>query len=263
MPSSFMTLFPHVQNGLETMKIPIQTRVDLAETAIRCQSLGFDLMRNAQYFNYRLMKQILPLTLNIKQETGDQFSDICREGSGNLLSVAEKNVMDYLTRFHQERLGELEFLKFFTEELPDQDWTVEYDDANVILDLPGLKLIDISKDVEHKIENYGVVFAPRAGHHSNIAERVALFMRDHGLTRMAIVEQKCAEDIPLLVDGKRHYENFDGQVQQYKMVLEALKERTGCPPHLIAICQPGPLLISTLILYPHLGKTFGSAGSPM
>jgi polyhydroxyalkanoate depolymerase len=263
MPSSFMTLFPHVQNSLETMKIPIQASVDLAETTIRCQSLGFDLARNAIHFCCQVLAHVLPLTLNIKPGDCRQLSEIFREGSDSLLSLSEKNIMDSLDRFHGDRLGELEFLKFFTEELPDQDWTVEYDDANVILDLPGLRLIDISMDVEHKIRNYGVVFAPRAGHHSNIAERVALYMRDHGLTRMAIVEQKCAEDIPLLVDGERHYENFDGQVQQYKKVLETLKKRTGCPPHLIAICQPGPLLISTLILYPHLGKTFGSAGSPM
>jgi polyhydroxyalkanoate depolymerase len=263
MPSSFMTLFPNVLNSLEAMKIPIQASVDLAETTIRCQSLGFDLARNANHFSCQLMAHFLPLTLNIKPGDCRQLSEIFREGSDSLLSLSEKNIMDSLDRFHGDRLGELEFLKFFTEELPDQDWTVEYDDANVILDLPGLRLIDISMDVEHKIRNYGVVFAPRAGHHSNIAERVALYMRDHGLTRMAIVEQKCAEDIPLLVDGERHYENFDGQVQQYKKVLETLKKRTGCPPHLIAICQPGPLLISTLILYPHLGKTFGSAGSPM
>ena len=263
MPSSFMTLFPHLQNSLEAMKIPIMAGADLTETTIRCQSLGFDLMRNTQHFNCRLMKHFLPVMLRTKQSTADQISDICLEGWENLLSVAENNNMEYLDHFLRERLGELEFLKFLTEELPDQDWTVEYDDSNIMLDLPGLRLIDISMDVEHKIDNYGVVFAPRAGHHSNIAERVALYMRDQGLTRMAIVEQKCAEDIPLLVDGKRHYENFDGQVQQYKKVLEALKERTGCPPHLIAICQPGPLLISTLILYPHLGKTFGSAGSPM
>ena len=38
---------------------------------------------------------------------------------------------------------------------------------------------------------------------------------------------------------------------------------TGKPAHLVAICQPGPLLISSLILNPHLGRTFGSAGSPM
>ncbi len=263
MPSSFMTFFPHVLNSLEALKMPLQASADLTDTTIRCQSLGFDLMRNAQHFNCRLMKHFLPLALNTKQETGDQLCGICQEGSDNLLSIAEKNVMGHLTRFKQERLGELAFLKFFTERLPDQDWTVEYDDANVILDLPGLKLIDISLDVEHKIQNYGVVFAPRAGHHSNIAERVALFMRDQGLTRMAIVEQKCAEDIPLYVNDKRHYEDFNGQVEQYKKVLETLKERTGSPPHLIAICQPGPLLMSTLLLYPHLGKTFGSAGAPM
>jgi polyhydroxyalkanoate depolymerase len=80
---------------------------------------------------------------------------------------------------------------------------------------------------------------------------------------MAIVEQKCAEDIPLYVGGKRHHEGFDGQVEQYRQVLEHLTEKTGCPPHLVAICQPGPLLMSTLLLYPHLGKTFGSAGAPM
>jgi len=263
MPSSFMTLFPHVLNSLEALKMPLQASADLTDTTIRCQSLGFDLMRNAQHFNCRLMKHFLPLTLNTKQGTGDQISAICQEVSDNLLSITEKNVTDYLTRFHKERLGELEFLKFFTEKLPDQDWTVEYDDSNVILDLPGLKLIDISLDVEHKIQNYGVVFAPRAGHHSNIAERVALYMRDQGLTRMAIVEQKCAEDIPLHVNDKRHHEDFNGQVEQYKKVLETLKERTDSPPHLIGICQPGPLLMSTLLLYPHLGKTFGSAGAPM
>jgi polyhydroxyalkanoate depolymerase len=80
---------------------------------------------------------------------------------------------------------------------------------------------------------------------------------------MAVVEQKCADDIPLHVDGERHFEGFEGQVAQYRQVLTHLKALTGHAPHLIAICQPGPLLISTLILNPELGRTFGSAGSPM
>jgi len=88
-------------------------------------------------------------------------------------------------------------------------------------------------------------------------------LRDHGLTRMAIVEQKSAEEVPLLIEGKHHQENFEGQVIQYRTILEHLKTLTGHAPHLIAICQPGPLLMTTLILNPHLGKTFGSAGSPM
>ena len=264
MPSSFMTLFPHVLNGLEAMKIPLQAGVDLTEATIRHQRLGFDLARNTQQLGCRLMKHLLPATIGATPEARDRFSEICREGTESLLSLTEINTLDFLERFQRERKGELEFVNFFTEELADQDWTVGYDDSAVLLDLPGLRLIDISADVKkHEIQNYGVVFAPRAGHHSNIAERVALYMRDQGLTRMAIVEQKCAEDIPLHVDGKRHRENFDGQVEQYKKILETLKERTGYPPHLIAICQPGPLLMSTLILYPHLGKTFGSAGAPM
>jgi poly-beta-hydroxyalkanoate depolymerase len=97
----------------------------------------------------------------------------------------------------------------------------------------------------HALKNYTVVFAPRAGHHSNIAERVALFLRDHGLSRMAVVEQKCAEDIPLYVDGKRHHEDFAGQVDQYRLILGHLKRLTGRPPHLVAICQPGPLPMTT------------------
>ena len=263
MPASFMTLLPHVLNSLEAMKIPIQTKADLAETAIRSQSLGFGLIKNTQHFGYQVMKNFLPIATPIDAQACHSLFSICQESSESLLSLAEKTVLGILSQYQRERLGELEFLKVFTETLPPQDWTVEYDDTHVLLDLPSLRLIDISADLEHKIQNYGVVFAPRAGHHSNIAERVALYMRDHGLTRMAIVEQKCAEDIPLYAEGERHYEGFDGQVDQYREVLEHLKDLTGHPPHLIAVCQPGPLLMSTLILNPHLGKTFGSAGAPM
>ncbi len=263
MPASFMTLFPNVLNSLEGVKHTIQTSATLSETILRSHSLGFALIKRTNDLGCQLMKRFLPLTFPVNQRTCSQLFKIWRDGSGGLLSVVEKTVLGYLARSHQERLAELEFLKVFTEEPAPQDWTVEYNDTNVILDLPGLRLIDISADVKHKIQNYGVVFAPRAGHHSNIAERVALYMRGHGLTRMGVVEQKCAEDIPLYVDGVRHYEDFDGQVEQYRKVLEHLNDLTGYPPHLIAICQPGPLLLGTLILHPYLGKTFGSAGSPM
>jgi polyhydroxyalkanoate depolymerase len=263
MPASFMTLFPHALNGLEAMKIAIQANAELAESVIRSQSYGFDLMKCTQHIGCRLMKTLIPFTLPLNPRATDQLLEICLEGIEGFSMLVEKNLLDYFGLFRDERLAELEFIKIFTEEVPRQDWTVEYDDTKVLLDLPGLRLIDISGDVQHKILNYCVVFAPRAGHHSNIAERIALYMRDRGLTRMAVVEQKCAEDIPLYVEGERHSEGFNGQVEQYRRVLEHLKEKTGYPPHLVAICQPGPLLMSTLLLYPHLGKTFGSAGAPM
>jgi poly-beta-hydroxyalkanoate depolymerase len=172
-------------------------------------------------------------------------------------------MLECLGRFHQERLGELEFIRVFTEEPGPQDWSFDWNKSKILLDLPSLRLFDVSEDIDHKIKNYAVVFAPRAGHHSSIAERVTVYMRDHGLSRMAIVEQKCAEDIPLYIEGQKHDEGFDGQVNQYRRVLEYLNALTGYPPHLVAVCQPGPLLMSTLILYPHLGKTFGCAGAPM
>jgi len=179
------------------------------------------------------------------------------------MEFMKPTAIESLNRFTMERRGELDFISIFTQEPPEQDWSFEYADADVLLDLPGFRLIDISTKGPHTLMNYAVVFAPRAGHHSNIAERTALYMRDRGLTRMAVVEQKCAEDIPLYVDGRRHYENFDSQVTQYTKMLNHLKQLTGNGSHLIAVCQPGPLLISTLILKPELGKTFGSAGSPM
>lgn len=263
MPASFMSLFPNVLNTLEAMKIPIQTSADFAETANRSQELGFELLKGANHLGYEWLKNFMPLAMPVDQGACEKLSDMCREGSERFLSLTEENLSEYLTRFRRKRLGELAFINVFTESLPPQDWTVQYDDSKVLLDLPSLRVIDISTDVTHRIQNYGVVFAPRAGHHSNIAERVALYMRDQGLSRMAIVEQKCAEEIPLHVDKERHYEGFDGQVEQYRQVLETLKEMTGFPPHLVAVCQPGPLLISTLILYPHLARTFGSAGAPM
>jgi len=263
MPASFMTLFPNVLNSLEAMKIPLQSSADLAETASRSQGLGFELLKGANRLGCEWLKNFMPLAVPVDEGACERLYDICQEGSERFIALTEKNFSGCLDRFRQKRLGELEFVNVFTDSLPSQDWSVEYDDSKILLDLPSLRLIDISTDVDHKIQNYGVVFAPRAGHHSNIAERVALFMRDQGLTRMAIVEQKCAEEIPLHIDGERHYEGFEGQVDQYRKVLETLKEETGFPPHLVAVCQPGPLLISTLILYPHLAKTFGSAGAPM
>ena len=166
-------------------------------------------------------------------------------------------------RFAHFRKAEQAVTRLFTDFPEAQDWDFAYDNSHVLLDLPSMRVIDISKPGPHALDNYTVVFAPRAGHHSNIAERVAVFMRDQGLTRMAVVEQKCATQIPAEIDGRTYRDNFSGQVNQYKAVLEKLLAQTNKPAHLVAVCQPGPLLLSTLILNPHLGRTYGSAGSPM
>jgi polyhydroxyalkanoate depolymerase len=264
MATSIMTLFPFLLNGLEAMKIPLEATAALAVKDFHAASTGLDIVKNTHDTNVKIAGHFLPLMTPFPdKKTCEGFLDLYQEGSDTFFNFYRKNLLRPLARFYEERAGELEFLKLFTDELPPQDWTVEYDQSKILLDLPSLRVIDISAHVQHTIQNYTVVFAPRAGHHSNIAERVALFLRSHGLTRMAIVEQKCAEEIPLFIDGKRHYENFEGQVAQYTDILEYLKKETGFPPHLIAICQPGPLLMMTLILRPDLGRTFGSAGAPM
>ncbi len=266
MPNSFMSLFPQALNALEVAKTPFQTGVNLFEAAIQSYSTGFEYLQEKYRLDCQLIKSLLPLSLpqtNQINGNGNQGIEMCLSEGDNFLSMLRGNTLDGLANFQQKLRAEVEFIELFTEELPDQDWSFETDDHNILLDLPGFRLIDVSLNTKHKIQNYGVVFAPRAGHHSNIAERVALYMRDQGITRMAIAEQKCADDIPLYINGNRHYENFDGQVVQYKSILEHLKDLTGYPPHLVGICQPGPLLMATLILYPGLAKTLGTSGSPM
>ena len=183
-----------------------------------------------------------------------RFVDIQQQSMKGCFEILKNLFLNNLQQLYRERSAELSFIRLFTDQMPSQDWTVAYDDSNVTLDLPSMRVIDISNPVAHRIGNFTVVFAPRAGHHSNIAEKVALYLRDRGLTRMAIVEQKCAEDIPLHIDGKRHTEGFTSQVEQYTQVLEHLMQITGRPVHLVAICQPGPMLISSLILESAPGK---------
>lgn len=263
MPDSVMTLFPSLLKGLETMKMPLQASMACNRIQMNSLSAGVDMYKSIQNMTLSMMQRYSHFLPAVYFQDAANLLKLSQDGAASLLDLSKEKILNQMSRFHQKRAGELEFLNLFTDGCSRQDWEVEYDSSKVLLDLPGIRVIDISANKRHRIQNYGVVFAPRAGHHSNIAERVALFLRDCGLSRMAVVEQKCAEEIPLYVNGQRHREDFVGQVDQYRRVLAHLKKRTGYPPHLIAICQPGPLLLTTLILYPELGRTFGSAGSPM
>jgi len=263
MPTSFLTAVPHVVKSMEVAKIPIKTSSTFAQLSDQLLSFEFEMIKNINDTGWSVTRHFLPWTGPFYQKTLAEFIGICHEGADSLIALARDKFTNHVHRFHQERQGELEFISLFTDELPHQDWIIQSEYRKELLDLPSLRLIDISADVPHAIRNYTVVFAPRAGHHSNIAEQVAVYMRDQGMTRMAVVEQKCAEDIPLYVNGKRHHEDFDSQIGQYRQILEHVRTLTGHPAHLVAICQPGPLLLTTLMLYPELGKTFGSAGAPM
>ena len=263
MPASYMTMFPPVQSALETMKLNVQFRANTLRQISKTCSLGCELWKTNIDIGLQTVRNLYSLCLPWWREQCDLIVDCYSSSARNMLQLGQDYLVSGLDRMYESRMGEADFLQLLSEEPPEQDWSVEYDESRIILDLPSMRVIDFSLDTEHEISNYTVVFAPRAGHHSNIAERAALFMRDRGLTRLAVVEQKCAQDVPLFVNGERHHEDFDGQVEQYRRILECLKERTGHPSHLVAICQPGPLLMSTLILHPHLGKTFGCAGSPM
>ena len=263
MPESLITLFPHMKTGMEWSKYAIQNSLAVNNLTLRTIQAGADTISFNNRWANRMLKLFCALADPGRQKGLSRGFDFYHDNIESIIEQTIGKIRRPFERFGQERCGELEFLKLFTDTESQQNWEVADDRTRVLLDLPGMKLIDVSTASGHRIGNYTVVFAPRAGHHSNIAERVAFYMRDQGLTRMAIVEQKCARDIPLTVNGQRHYEDFQSQVVQYRRILEHLKNITGHPPHLVAVCQPGPLLMATLILNPTLGRTFGSAGSPM
>jgi polyhydroxyalkanoate depolymerase len=258
-----MTLFPFFTLGLESLKGILQLNSAFAGLYSRYTALELDMLINTQHAAAALMQ---PPLSGIASSAGIKISrmlDGYAETMYGLMDWVKSWNVDPFEVYRVRREEEVRFLEILTQTPPEQKWNRIREGDAVLCDLPGHRLIDISAPKPHKVKNYTVVFAPRAGHHSNIAERVAFYLRENGLTRIAVVEQKCADDIPLYVDGNRHLEGFESQVEQYRLMLEKLMEISGHPSHLIAVCQPGPLLMTTLILYPHLGATFGSAGSPM
>ena len=263
MPESVLGRLPYTLHNLEAAKLSYETSENLIDSGIQTLSLGCNLLDTIHTQTTASVNRYFSA---MGCGSGNLFfglAGVQQQALERYFGVFKDLFFDNLEQFKHERQAELDFIKLFSEQNCDQDWSVAYDDTHVIMDLPSLRVIDISQPVNHRIDNYTIVFAPRAGHHSNIAERVALYLRDQGLSRMVVVEQKCAEDIPLYVDGQRHSEDFTSQVRQYTQVMAYVRQLTGKPAHLVAICQPGPLLISTLILNPHLGKTLGTAGSPM
>jgi len=263
MPESVLSRLPFTLYNLKAAKLSYETSNHLLEFGIQTLSLGCDLVQNMHTHGTASMSRFMAVLGCDAHKLFSGFAGVQGQAFERNFSLFKNTLFDNLKQFKQERQAELDFITLFSEQRCDQDWRVAYDDTQVILDLPSLRVIDISQSRDHLIDNYTIVFAPRAGHHSNIAERVALYLRDQGLTRMVVVEQKCADDIPLYVDGQRHSEDFISQVQQYTQVMAHARQLTGKPAHLVAICQPGPLLISALILNPQLGKTLGTAGSPM
>ncbi|MEW5909276.1 MAG: hypothetical protein AB1659_05715 [Thermodesulfobacteriota bacterium] len=263
MPASYLTLFPFFTLGLASFKAILQANSAVAGFCSRYMALEMDRLAGSHRAALALVN---PAVSGMVPCNGSKLNQILTgydETMSAVMDWIKSSLVDPLEVYRSRRQEEARFLEILTDAPPRQNWSEIRETNTVLCDLPSHRLIDISTPKPHRIKNYTVVFAPRAGHHSNIAERVAFYLRESGLTRIAVVEQKCADDIPLYVDGKRHPEGFDSQVEQYRRILEKLMEISGHPSHLVAICQPGPLLMTTLILYPYLGATFGSAGSPM
>ena len=263
MPASLMDSFPSLASSLRAARLPLATSLAATDLTLRSATLAFELTSRSAETGFNLARRMIDTPGFVRHDRIDHCLKTADELWDNWIALTRNYILNILETSKQRRTGELEFIGLFTDPLPCQELACTPAADQMLLDLPSLRVWDISLDTAHDIENYCVVFAPRAGHHSNIAERAAFFLRKQGMTRMALVEQKCAEEIPLFVEGKRHREDFSGQIEQYRQVLECLKSKTGKPSHLVAVCQPGPLLMATLILYPELGKTFGSAGAPM
>lgn len=263
MPESMTAGWPQITFGLEIFKSAINAARLGASMANLATSTWSDLLQDSGRRGADLARSTLPGHFMGYPLPSSLALDLWERGAAWSLKQATGAATGSMDRLDREWMADTALLDLFSSTTAPQDWSVAYDDDQVIMDLPSLRAIDISLKKEHAVRNYTVVFAPRAGHHSNIAERVALHLRDSGLSRLVIVEQKCADDIPLEVDGELHGEGFQSQVDQYAAVLSHVHRLAVAPSHLVAVCQPGPLLMATLIKHPHLGRTFGSAGSPM
>ena len=263
MPVSMLDGAVPVTSAFKALQIPITAAAEAANAAGQTLSLGMELARSVSVAGFSAARYWTEaLSAGGAAPTG-KLIEMGGDAVERWMEATQHRLARSFEAFSRQRAGEVEFFKLFSESPPCQTLASAGSPGRLMFETPGLRLWDVSARGRHAIDNYTVVFAPRAGHHSNIAERAALFMRDCGLSRMAIVEQKCAEQIPLYVNGKRHRENFEGQVEQYRQVLWYLKNRAGRSSHLVAVCQPGPLLMATLILHPELGRSFGSAGAPM
>ena len=164
MPESVMTLFPQLLTNLEAMKIPVRAWLACTDMQMRSITTAFDLIGNQQAYIKHTSQNIQRMFPLLSQSGITAITEASLEGPQQLLEQIRNQIIDAYSRFRQARAGELEFLELFSAESTEQDWTVEYDDTNVILDLPGFRLIDISTDTKHAHKNYVVVFAPRAGH---------------------------------------------------------------------------------------------------
>jgi len=263
MPASLTQRLPLVALSLDSARLSLNLALEAGHQCLRLNRLGVDAVAAAGGAAFDLLDRWLALMPGFQGMDSRPLVAGWRSDFTRSVDIAAGHHRCPLERFVARCRGELALLDTFQKDLPAQGFIQAGDPARVLLDLPGLRLHDLSLFQDHQIANFTVVFAPRAGHHSNIAERAALYFRDQGLTRMALVEQKCADQIPLFHQGRRHREDFTSQVNQYRLVLAHLKSLTGKAPHAVAVCQPGPLLMATVILNPHLARTFGSAGWPM
>ena len=263
MPESLTARWPHVSLGVESCKSVVDAARFNVSMAQNAAASWADWVQLGAHLGARMTHSLFPERRSGLMRSSAATLDLWQNGAAWWLNQALGTTQSGLNRLDREWKADAALCELFSATLAPQEWSVDDDDRRVLLDLPSLRAIDISTIDDHRIRNYTVVFAPRAGHHSNIAERVACHLRDNGLSRLVVVEQKCADEIPLAVDGKRHGEGFQSQVDQYAAVLEHFYRQSGVPSHLVAVCQPGPLLMATLAIHPHLGRTFGSAGSPM
>jgi hypothetical protein len=62
MPNSVMSLFPHVLNNLETLKVPLQTSLSCSESLSRSISTGIDCWQNSRNFLFNLTRNLSQLS---------------------------------------------------------------------------------------------------------------------------------------------------------------------------------------------------------
>ena len=152
MPDFYMSLFPHTQNNLELIKASIQAGVTFSEMARKSVTIGFDMIESTNKNHIRNLHRFLSPFLDDYSESSDHFFYTQQKTADTLISSIKKDTLESIDLFLQDKRAELEFIKVFTEKPAIQDWSFEYDDSHVLLDLPGLRLSDHQNDFENMTE---------------------------------------------------------------------------------------------------------------
>ena len=156
MPNTINTLAPTLAASMKSIRSSLDLSADVVGLGNRWSLLWLDSLNAASSIGMEMWRFLITgtpveLPVNVLADSLEGMERGMAKAMADVLSLPAK-------RYERKRHGESEFLKLFCEAPPCQCFDEQ---GTVLADLPGMRLIDISRDEAHRIQNYTVVFAPQ------------------------------------------------------------------------------------------------------